>query len=199
MVLESTDSPQKSDANSSDANGNTPKKPVVIQCVSCRSILADSSTGFLEANPKAGTISFTIASGVTMQHVIKTKTSGNCVKDMLCTQCGKTVGCKFISTTTQFDSIRNAYTFNKSALVTYELSGDNIPSTHTTAANGNGSRNENASISSLNHLLGQVCDSMDHLSNWMRALQKENAELRQNFVALENRLHSLDSRFTSPP
>lgn len=183
MALESTGSTQKEDCG----DRNTPEKPVVVQCLSCRSILADTSTGFLEADMSTATISFSTVRGITMSQEIKTRTSGNSFNEMLCTQCGKIVGCKFISTTTQFDSIRNAYTFNKAALVTYELSGDNIPPATTNTPSSTDS------MRSLHQLLDQVCESMNRLSTWMRALQTENAQLRQNFLALENRLHRMES------
>lgn len=183
MVLESTGSTEKEGCS----NGATLEKPVVIQCLSCRSILADTSTGFLEADKANATISFSSVRGITMSQEIKTRTSGNSFNEMLCTQCGKIVGCKFISTTTQFDSIRNAYTFNKASLVTYELSGDRIPPATTNTPSSD------ASMHSLHQLLDQVCESMNRLSTWMRALQKENAQLRQNFMALENRLHCMES------
>ncbi len=167
---------------------------VVMQCGSCRTILADTTLGFLEANKGAGTISCSSVRNVSLSPDIETTTSGihaSCTyRKMTCKHCGELVGRRFVSTTTQFDAIRGAFTFHKAKLFTYELganAGDTSSDTLSSRGEGFSKPNENA-LRSLEELLSSINESMNGLWTKMAALEKENIELRRNFLALERKL-----------
>lgn len=170
---------------------------VVMQCASCRTILADTMSSFLEASERAETISCSSVHNVSLTPDIGTTTSGihaGCTyNEMCCDHCGDIVGRKFVSTTTQFDSIRGAFTFYKDKLFTHELgvtqaiAAESLKNKVYTGGQVSSKRSRSA-LGSLEEFFSRTTESMNILWAKMAAVEMENIELRRNFLALERKL-----------
>lgn len=185
--------------NSSKTKSPGFEAPVVLQCATCRTIFADTTNGFLQTNTATGTISFASVRSVELSEDVETETSGahsNCTfLKMECKQCGQTVGRKFVSTTTDFDDIRDVFTFDKKCIITYRT-GSCSPAT-LTSAEGNAvqasvSDPSLAAIRSLQEQLSAVGESVNSLADWMQAMESDNTQFRQDILAWEERVQRLE-------
>ena len=97
---------------------------IVFQCASCRSVVGDTRSEY-QAHLEYETLSLKAASNVTVEkdlHISKKGFDSGCTyRRVMCSQCGEHLGRTYTSTTVEFDSLRSAYTFMHTALVSYQL------------------------------------------------------------------------------
>lgn len=97
----------------------------VFQCASCRTIFADTVQGYIAANQKAGTISFSSVRRITTMDKLEVSTddwhAGCAFRRLACKECEQFVGWRFTSTTPALDHVRDGFTFDKRTLISYQL------------------------------------------------------------------------------
>lgn len=97
---------------------------VVFQCGSCRSVVGDTLSDY-EAHLESKTVSLKAARGIDIEDKMKMSNTGfdaGCTyKPIKCTECLLHLGKVYGSTTPALDSRRCTYTFDTTALVSYQL------------------------------------------------------------------------------
>jgi Yippee zinc-binding/DNA-binding /Mis18, centromere assembly len=99
--------------------------PAVLQCMSCRSVLSDTLAYYIVSDEEASTVTVRDARVVsvgTEEAVSATGWDrGYSYRRLWCAVCRASLGRMYSSTAMRHDAIREAYTFDTRALVSYEL------------------------------------------------------------------------------
>lgn len=115
---------QDVDAGSDDGEVDGLSNDVVFQCGTCRSVVGDTLSDY-EAHLESKTISLRAARSVDIEDNMKMSNTGfdaGCTyKPIRCSECRTHLGRVYGSTTPALDSRRCTYTFDTTALVSYQL------------------------------------------------------------------------------
>jgi hypothetical protein len=99
--------------------------PAVLQCMSCRSVLSDTLAYYITSDEEARTVSVRDARGVSVGTEDAVSSAGwdrgYSYRRLWCSFCRSSLGRLYSSTAMRHDTIRDAYTFDTGALVSYEL------------------------------------------------------------------------------
>lgn len=97
---------------------------LIFQCGTCRSVVGDTRTEY-EAHLDSKTLSLKGAYGVTVEDKLFVSESGHdagcAYKVIVCEECKNNLGRMYTSTNAKLDSRRSAFTFDHSALTSYQL------------------------------------------------------------------------------
>ncbi|OQS02408.1 hypothetical protein THRCLA_05213 [Thraustotheca clavata] len=98
--------------------------PVIFQCKTCRSIVGDSIS-FVASNSDSRTVTLAYVLHTHMSKSPLTATSGldkgNTYLEVLCSQCQSILGKSYIATTPALDQLRNLFTLDTDALMSYQV------------------------------------------------------------------------------
>lgn len=176
--------------------GQESSLPVVIQCAACRSIIADTTVGFLQTNTSTGTISFASVRCVELSKEVLNDMTGshsNCTfHKAFCKQCRQLIGRKFVSTTTEFDDIRGAFTLDKKCVLTYRIGSSEPGIQNAQVVNPVTQDSSLAAMRSLQSELSTVVESVNSIAEWMQAMESEGSQFRHNFLSWEERVQRLE-------
>ncbi len=172
---------------------------VVLQCSSCRTIFADTLEGYVGSNSETGTISFKAVRRITVadeDEICSTGWFRRCVfQKLFCEECGQVVGRKLNSTTTECDSLRGAYTFDKSCLLTYQLgSCAPVPQDPVRVNPEKAAADANIAVmQSMEEQISLVSEAVQSLAEGLEAKHMENSKFHDTFLLWEERFQRLET------